>query len=145
MGGDSGDLVVGALRIPARELVFEAVRAGGPGGQNVNKVATQVLLRFDVRGSPSLSEAQRERIERALAPRLTTGGELILRASRFREQGRNRADALDRLGALLAGALAPRKPRRATRPTAGSRRRRLDAKRRRSDVKRSRRPPGGGD
>jgi ribosome-associated protein len=132
------DLEVGPLRIPARELHFEAMRAGGPGGQNVNKVATQVQLRFSVRASPSLSDEQRARIEERLASRLTGEGELLIRATRHRTQLRNKADARERLAELLASALRREKRRRPTRPTRGARERRLQAKHRRGEIKRGR-------
>jgi ribosome-associated protein len=132
------DLEVGPLRIPARELHFEAMRAGGPGGQNVNKVATQVQLRFSVRASPSLSNEQRARIEERLASRLTGEGELLIRATRHRTQLRNKADARERLAELLASALRREKRRRPTRPTRGARERRLQAKHRRGEIKRGR-------
>jgi ribosome-associated protein len=135
------DLEVGPLRIPARELHFEAMRAGGPGGQNVNKVATQVQLRFSVRASPSLSDEQRARIEERLASRLTGEGELLIRATRHRTQLRNKADARQRLAELLASALRREKRRRPTRPTRGARERRLQAKHRRGEIKRGRSQP----
>jgi len=135
-GGE--DLVVGGLRIPAGELQVDAVRSGGPGGQNVNKVASQVLLRFPVTTSPSLSETQRALVIRHLGHRLTGDGDLLLRASRFRERRRNLEDARERLGKLLEAALRPRKARKPTRPTRGSRERRLRGKRQRGELKRGR-------
>jgi ribosome-associated protein len=139
------DLWVGRLCIPSRELEVEAVRSGGPGGQNVNKVATQVQIRFDVRGSPSLGEEQRALIERRLANRLTARGELLVRSSRFRERSRNLEDARQRLAAWIGAALAPRKARRATRPSRGSKERRLSTKRKRAERKRARRGLDGGE
>ena len=140
-GRDEGLEVAPGLRVPAEELRFTAARAGGPGGQNVNKVASKVQLAFDVAKSPSLSEAQRARLLEALAPRLTKEGVLRVQASQHREQGRNLEDARRRLAALLSAALERPRTRRATRPTRASNRRRLDAKRRRSETKRER---GGG-
>jgi len=137
--GGGEDLVAGELRIPAGELEVEAVRSGGPGGQNVNKVASQVLLRFSVTGSQSLSEAQRALVVRHLGHRLTGDGDLLLRSSRFRERKRNLEDARERLARLLEAALRPRKARRSTKPTRGSRERRLKGKRRRGELKRDRR------
>jgi ribosome-associated protein len=121
-----------------REIQEEFIRASGPGGQNVNKVATAVQLRFDVRHSPTLPDEVRERLIRLSGRRMTDDGVLILVARRFRTQERNRQDALDRLVALIRKATQKPKPRRRTRPTLASRERRLDIKRRRSETKRGR-------
>lgn len=138
--------ILPGLSLPPEELSFTAARSGGPGGQNVNKVASKVLLSFDVSASPSLSEAQRARILERLAPRITKDGLLRVQASNHREQARNLEDARERLRALLAAALERPRSRRPTRPTRGSRERRLGAKRRRSEVKRQRgQRPGSGD
>ena len=126
------------LTLPAEELRVEAVRAGGPGGQNVNKVATKIVLRFAPGTSRAFDAAQRERIARRLSARLTAAGEVVIQASRHRTQRRNLEDARERLASLLLGALASTKRRVPTRPTRGSQRRRLDSKRRRGDVKRGR-------
>jgi ribosome-associated protein len=143
-GRGEGDLqVLGTLWIPSAELEVEAVRSGGPGGQNVNKVASQIQLRWNVRTSGALDEAQRALLLQRLAHRLTVRGELLVRASRFRHQARNLDDARERLSRLLQGALRVPKARRATRPTRASKERRLTAKRHRSETKRGRhRPPG---
>lgn len=128
--------VTNSIAIDERELEETFVRASGPGGQNVNKLATAVQLRFDVRGSPSLPEAVRERLERLAGRRLTKDGVLVIDAQRFRTQERNREDALERLVALVReAATPPAPPRRATRPTLASKRRRLDAKARRGTIK----------
>jgi ribosome-associated protein len=127
------------LLLPAEELSVTAVRSGGPGGQNVNKVASKVVLRFSIAESRVLGERRKSLLFRRLAPRLTASGELVLHASRYRERHRNLEDARERLASLLREALQPEKPRVRTRPTRSSKRRRLEEKRRRGEVKRLRR------
>ena len=124
------------------EISESFIRASGPGGQNVNKVASAVQLRFDVRHSASLPEAVRERLERLGGRRVSQDGVLVITAQRFRSQERNRQDALDRLIALIRRAASPPTPRRPTRPSAASRERRLAAKAQRARLKEQRRPPG---
>lgn len=130
-----------AIAIEEREVEESFVRAAGPGGQNVNKVATAVQLRFDVRRSPSLPDAVRARLEKLAGRRLTQDGVLIITAQRYRTQERNRQDALERLVALIRRAAVRPAPRRPTQPTAGARRRRLDAKSRRAGLKKLRSTP----
>ena len=117
-------------------------RSGGPGGQNVNKVESKVVLRFSVADSPTLGELQRKRLTERLGRRLTGDGEIVIHASRYRERGRNLEDARERLAEMLRLALARPKTRKATRPTRGSKERRLNAKRHRSRIKKDRRRGG---
>ncbi len=126
------------LPIPDAELIERFVRASGPGGQNVNKVATAVELRFDVARSPSLPEAVRERLLAKRDRRMTDDGVFVINAQRFRTQERNRQDARERLHAFVEAGLHAPKPRVATRPSRASKERRLDAKRRSSTIKRGR-------
>ena len=129
---------VGHLTIDDDELVERFVRSAGPGGQNVNKVATAVELRFDVANSPSLTEPVRERLLARRDRRMTNDGVLVLSAQRFRTQERNREDARERLAAFIEAGLHAPKKRVATRPTRASKERRLEAKRGRSTIKRGR-------
>ena len=133
------------IAIDEGELEESFVRASGPGGQNVNKVASAVQLRFDVRRSRSLPDAVAVRLMRLAGRRLTDEGVLVITAQRFRTQERNREDARERLAALVAEAAVPPKPRRATRPTLASKTRRLESKSRRGAVKRLRGDRGEGD
>jgi ribosome-associated protein len=127
------------ILIPDAELQEQFVRASGPGGQNVNKVATAVELRFDVRRSPSLPPDVRARLERLAGRRLTRDGVLVIRADRFRTQEQNRADARERLHELIREASVVPKRRIATRVTRAVKMRRRDDKQQRSRLKRSRR------
>ena len=126
------------LKIPDDELVERFVRSAGPGGQNVNKVASAVELRFDVASSPSLPEAVRMRLLARRDRRLTDAGVLVIQANRFRDQGKNREDARARLIGVIQAAQFVPKRRIATRPTRASKERRIDAKKTRSAVKRNR-------
>jgi ribosome-associated protein len=123
------------IAIDDREIEESFIRSSGPGGQNVNKLATAVQLRFDVRGSPSLPNDVSVRLQRLAGSRLTNDGVLIITAQRFRTQERNRADALERLTDLVRQASVAPKKRRPTKPSKSAKRERLDAKKRRSSIK----------
>lgn len=129
------------ISIDEQELDYTFVHASGPGGQNVNKVATAVQLRFDVAHSPSLPEDVRQRLLLQAAGHITQDGVLILDARQYRSQWRNRLDATQRLIALIRQATVVPKPRHATKPSRAVREQRLQAKRLRSKTKRLRQPP----
>jgi ribosome-associated protein len=131
--------VTNQIQIPLTELDFQYVRSSGPGGQNVNKVATKAVLRWDVTTSPSLSEEVRMRFLERYGGRVNTEGVLVISSDRHRSQSRNADDCLDRLRELLLEVAEPPKPRRPTRPSAGVRRRRLADKRRVAVKKQTRR------
>ena len=130
------------IAIDPSEIKMDFIRSSGPGGQNVNKVASAVQLRFDVSNSPSLPLEIRDRLTRLAGKRMTVDGELIVDARRFRSQERNRQDALDRFTALVRKAVDKPRPRRKTSPTHASKQRRLDSKRYRARIKQGRRLPG---
>ena len=126
---------IGDLDIDENEIVESFVRSSGPGGQNVNKVATAVELRFDARNSPSLPADVAVKLMKLAGSRLTLEGVIVIFAQRFSSQPRNREDARERLAALILQAQHREKPRRATRPTLASKKRRLDSKSKRGEVK----------
>jgi ribosome-associated protein len=127
--------VTKSIAIAEHELEERFIRASGPGGQNVNKLASAVQLRFDVRGSPSLPDEVRTRLARLAGRRLTREGVLVINAQRHRTQERNRQDARERLIDLIRRAAVTPIPRRATAPTAGARERRLQSKKHRGAIK----------
>lgn len=136
--------VTDRLYIDEKDLSFTYVLASGPGGQNVNKVATAVALRYDLYNAAGIPWETKVRASRIAGPsRLTQAGEIIIQAQRFRSQQRNRDDAIERLKTILAEAAVPPKPRVATKPTRASKVRRVDAKTKRGAVKRDRQRPAG--
>ena len=127
------------LRIPEAELQWSFVRSGGPGGQNVNKVASKAVLRWNVLASDSLPEGIKAGFRVQQRNRLTADGDLIVTSQRFRDQERNKEDCLAKLRHMILQATLVSKPRKASKPTRAARERRLQTKRRRSDIKKGRR------
>jgi ribosome-associated protein len=137
--------VTDTIALDERELEERFILAGGPGGQNVNKVASAVQLRFDAANSPALPGDVRERLRRLAGSRMTADGVIIITAARFRSQERNRADARERLVDLIRRATVRPVKRRPTKPSAAARRQRVEAKVRRGAIKQGRGKPGLGD
>lgn len=129
------------ISIPMDEFQFDYIRSGGPGGQNVNKVATKAVLRWRPGDSPSLPEPVRRRLMRQIGSRLTTEGDLIVSSQRTRDRLRNIDDCLEKVRDLVLEAATPPKPRIATKPTLGSKVRRAEQKKQRSTTKKLRKPP----
>ena len=134
-------VITSKLAIEEDELEESFVRSSGPGGQNVNKVATAVQLRFDLANNPSLRQEVKARLEKLAGRRLTSDGILVIEARRFRTRERNRQDARERLAELIRQALVPPKPRKKTRPSRRAKQNRLDDKKRRAQRKEGRRKP----
>ena len=132
--------IIPGLTIPENELTFSFVRSSGPGGQNVNKVATAAQLRFDVRNSPSLTLEVKERLVSLAGSRMTQDGMLVIEAKRYRTQEQNRADALLRLTDLIEKATHRPKVRHTTRPSLSARIKRVESKKKRGAVKKQRQP-----
>ena len=132
--------ITSTLSIPDEELIFTFVRSSGPGGQNVNKVATAAQMRFDTRNSPSLTNEVKARLAKLAGSRMTQDGLLIIEAKRYRTQEQNRADAILRFTALLEKATHPPTVRHATRPSLNARIKRVETKKRRGAVKKLRQP-----
>jgi ribosome-associated protein len=131
------------VSIPDDELEWSFARAGGPGGQNVNKVSSKALLRWKLAGNTTLPAEAKARLQGQQRRRITTEGDLLITSQRYRDQERNKQDCVDRLREMVVSALEAPTPRRATRPTRGSRRRRLADKRHNSERKEQRRDPAG--
>jgi ribosome-associated protein len=134
-------VVTDRIAIPDEEIRFEFARSGGPGGQNVNKVASKATLRWTPAANATMPPAVRDRLLRALSGKLTVEGELLISSQKTRDQSRNIEDCLDKLREIIRAASRPPKVRRATKPTRASQIRRVEEKGRRSDTKRLRRRP----
>ena len=135
-------VVTDRIKVPLRELKFTYSRSQGPGGQNVNKVNTKATLRWSVKENDSLPEHVRQRFLERYKRRITLEGDLVMTSQRFRDRGRNVADCLEKLRALIAAVSTPPKKRKPTKPTKGSKRRRRESKEANSQRKQRRKPPG---
>ncbi|MBI5759118.1 MAG: aminoacyl-tRNA hydrolase [Planctomycetales bacterium] len=138
-------LIAGRIRVPLEEFEFSFARSGGPGGQNVNKVNSKAVLRWPVVASPSLSPEVRERFVKRFANRITTDGDLVMNSQEHRDQPSNVAECLEKLRQMLLAVATIPKPRRATKPTRGSKQRRRKDKQIQSRKKESRRGTAGHD
>ncbi|HEY7313132.1 MAG TPA: alternative ribosome rescue aminoacyl-tRNA hydrolase ArfB [Gemmataceae bacterium] len=127
------------IRIPEEEFSWSFVRSSGPGGQNVNKVASKAVLRWNLTASPSVPDDVKGRLRERLPSRITNEGDLLITSQRYRDQERNRLDCVEKLREMLRAAAIPPKTRRKTKPTRGARERRLADKRRRASIKAARR------
>jgi ribosome-associated protein len=134
--------IIPTLRIPEAELRLSFARSSGPGGQNVNKVSSKAILHYDVLTSPSLPPDVRQRFMARYQSRLTNAGEIVIHSEEFRDQPRNIQSCYDKLRDMILIVLRPPKKRKATKPTRGSKVRRLNEKKKRSDVKAGRRYRG---
>jgi ribosome-associated protein len=134
--------ITAAIHVPDDELHFTFARSGGPGGQNVNKVSSKSILHWDLAANTTLPAEVKDRLRRHHGKRLTTEGQLVIQGQRFRDQAKNIEDCRAKLRQLILHALHPPRPRKATRPSRGSKLRRLAAKRRQSERKAGRRQPG---
>lgn len=141
MAPDDDIRVTRSIRIPRSELTFQFSRSGGPGGQNVNKLNTRVQLRWNVDETEAVRDEVRVRLKTRARRRINSDGELIITSQRYRDQARNIDDCIEKLTALVHESAQKPTPRKPTRPTAGARRRRLEAKKQRSQRKKSRKPP----
>jgi ribosome-associated protein len=128
-------MLLASFEIPEDEFSFEFVRSPGAGGQNVNKVNSKARLYWNIQLTPSLPEAVRQRFIQRWQSRISGEGEVVLSSSRFRDQLRNKLDALDKLAEMLEAVRLPPKPRKKTKPTRGAKERRLGAKKQRADTK----------
>ena len=147
MSDSSSDILIvtARIRIPRSEFQFSFSRSSGPGGQNVNKVSSRATLRWDLAGSPSISNALRERFQARFHQRINAKGELLIHSERYRDQPRNVDDCLEKLKQLIAEVASPPKKRRPTKPTRSSNRRRLEQKKRRAQTKQRRSRPRNDD